>query len=217
MWPALVTETTRFQRCLETQRETVAMAGTVLQGQGAIYMEPLLENAIRRWRTCWHNQLFENLDAEEVYDRFHDLLFLSTTMRVPAPLDLERQDTRCGHNNFPALLPVSEAFDLRIPVVVSRRVLFVRNENDEYVVAASPPVHSAVYVQCHKPAELVATTDVHRAQMRDEVLAWFAILLGHNNDTNVCVYISHSYGCFCTRCGIKPTHQIFKNLACHSV
>jgi len=156
------------------------MPGTILQAQGANYMQASFENAVRMWRRCWQDQSL-HLDAEEVFDRFHNLLYLSTTMRVPARTDLDRQDTRCGDNNFPALLPVSEAFDRCIPVVFNTRTHSIVNGMNEYK-AAPTPVHGAVYVQCHKRAEVVATTEEQRARMQDE-----AVFVEFLHDLDACI------------------------------
>jgi len=107
----------------------MALAVTALQAQGAIHMQPLFEEATRSWRKCWQKQYLHNLDAEEVYDKFHVLLHLTTTMRVPPPLDLERQETMFGRHGFQEL-PVSQAFDRRVPVLVNLQMHYVETDND---------------------------------------------------------------------------------------
>ena len=149
----------------------MALAVTALQTPGVIHMQPLFENATRRWRRCWQNQHIHNLDSEEVYDKFHDLLHLTTTMRIRPPLGLERQETIFGRHSFPELLPVGEGFDRQILVLVRMRVHSMQTDDSQRGHGATPPpVPSVVYVQCQKPAELVATTEQQRARMRDEAV-----------------------------------------------
>ena len=165
--------------------DAAAIHMATLQAQAAIHAQPTLAEAVSEWRKCWYEQEHTILDAEEVYEKFHVLLRLTTTMRVPPLRRIDRQPTDFGRYKSWNLLPVNEGFDKRISVSVKleesadedtlQDIIDGGEETMTRVTRDTTTEIIDVYVQCQKPSVPVQTTEFHREQMHAAVFNDFRV------------------------------------------